>query len=158
MKNKISSDKTAGLVLVLIGVLVAIVTSSLKITMKLSPGDPGPRLFPYIAGIGLIICGAGVLFSKEHDKKMLILNKDQWLKFLFLLVVLACYQICLKIFGFLVSTPIMSCILVYILKKQDKVKKLSVVLFSVILTCVIYIAFVKLLSIILPVGLIFGGE
>ena len=143
MNNQMKKDRIAGAVLAAAGGLAAVGTKLMKVKMRLSVGDPGPKLFLYIAAFGMMVCGAGILFSKVPDKKMLTLDRGQWGKFGFLFLVL-------KYLGFLVSTPLAAFALIYILKQKKKINLAVAAAYSLILTGVLYLVFVKLLSIVLP--------
>ena len=150
MNNQMKKDRIAGAVLAAACGLAAVGTKLMKVKMRLSVGDPGPKLFLYIAAFGMMVCGAGILFSKVPDKKMLTLDRGQWGKFGFLFLVLICYLLGLKYLGFLVSTPLAAFALIYILKQKKKINLAVAAAYSLILTGVLYLVFVKLLSIVLP--------
>ena len=63
---------------------------------------------------------------------------------------LICYLLGLKYLGFLVSTPLAAFALIYILKQKKKINLAVAAAYSLILTGVLYLVFVKLLSIVLP--------
>ena len=132
MNNQMKKDRIAGAVLAAAGGLAAVGTKLMKVKMRLS------------------VCGAGILFSKVPDKKMLTLDRGQWGKFGFLFLVLICYLLGLKYLGFLVSTPLAAFALIYILKQKKKINLAVAAAYSLILTGVLYLVFVKLLSIVLP--------
>ena len=155
MKNEMTKDRLVGGILIALGILVAVGTKLMKVTMRLSVGDPGPRLFPYLAAIGLVVCGAGIAASQTPDKKMLALEPKQWKKFIRLFLVLAAYLAGLKFLGFLITTPVMTVVLIWILKQEKKVHLLAACIYALLLTAVLHVVFVRILSIVLPKGMFF---
>lgn len=78
MNNQMARDRAVGGVLMMIGAMTALATKAMQVKMRLSAGDPGPKLFLYIAAVGLMVCGAGIILSRVPDTKMLVMGKKQW--------------------------------------------------------------------------------
>jgi len=154
MKNEMTKDRIVGMILIVLGALVAVGAKMMKVTMRLSVGDPGPRLFLYLAAVGLMVCGAGIMLSRTPDRKMLSLSGDQWKKFILLFLVLAAYLAGLKVLGFLIATPVMTVALVWILKQNKKGNLLGTCVYAIALTAALYVVFVRILSIVLPKGML----
>lgn len=155
MNNQMARDRAVGGVLMMIGAVTALATKAMQVKMRLSAGDPGPKLFLYIAAVGLMVCGAGIILSRVPDTKMLVMGKKQWGKFVFLFLVLIGYLLGLKYLGFIISTPLAAFVLIYVLKKEKKINLAGAAAYALILTGALYLVFVKLLSIVLPRGLFF---
>ena len=149
-----TKEKITGLIITVFGLLIAIGTYQMKVSMVLAQGDPGPKLFLYIAAIGLILCGIGIVATSKNDKKMLKINKEELKRFTFLFMILVLYCAGLHFIGFIISTPIALAALVYILKMQKKVSPIGVIIFSIVFTAFLYILFRNFLSIILPEGIL----
>lgn len=62
----------------------------------------------------------------------------------------------MTVFGYLIATPIFSAILVIAMKEDRKIKPARVILFSLLLTAVLYLVFVKLILVFLPEGILFS--
>ena len=149
-----TKEKFTGLIITVIGLLIAIGTYQMKVTMLLAQGDPGPKLFLYIAAIGLTMCGLGMVATSKDDKKMLQINKEELKRFTFLFAILVLYCAGLHFVGFIISTPIALATLVYILKMEKKVSLIGTIIFSIVFTAFLYILFRNFLSIILPEGIL----
>lgn len=148
-------DRLVGVFLIIIGLLIGLETKLMQVKMKLARGDAGPKLFLYISAVGLVICGIGILCSKTSDTKMLRLAKEQWKKFFLVFFAFVAYLLGLYILGFMISTPIAIFGFIYILKQEKKINFITLAIYSVALTFLLYVIFEKILAIILPSGLFF---
>lgn len=149
-----TKERITGVIIMLLGILITIGTYQMKVAMMLAQGDPGPKLFLYIASIGLMVCGAGMAAFPKYDKKSLTVTKEELLRFAFLFLILALYCMGLRYIGFLISTLFALLALVYILKMDKKVSMPFTVIFAVVLTILLYLLFKNCLSIVLPEGMI----
>jgi putative tricarboxylic transport membrane protein len=128
-------------------------TLRLKVRGNQAATDPGPKLFPLIAGIGLLICAICILLQKEKDEKP-FLSKKGWLLILILAGSMGAYVVCLKYVGFLICTPFLlfgTSTLFSTDKKVPVVKRLG---FSLVVPVILYVIFVKALNIQLPNGIL----
>ena len=62
MKNK---DRIGGIIFAIFGALVTSMASGIRMPANLS--EPGPRLFPCIAGVGMLICGLGMAVTAKSS-------------------------------------------------------------------------------------------
>lgn len=154
---KIKRDQVTGLVLVLIGIVLAILTSQFNKPMTWE--YPGPKLMPAIAEFGFIVCGAGVFvkgcLQKEPDQKGI--EAAGLIRMLVTFIILCLYILAMKYVGFIAATPFMLLATTeYFLKSSGvKAKLWVVVVFSIVVTLVIYGMYVPLFGMTLPEGLLF---
>ena len=147
-------DKIGGAVFALFGLIITMFTGQIQVPANLS--EPGPRLFPYISGIGMIICGVGMILTakKEKDEKP-YLTKEGWKRLLIVGAVLLAYYFGLEFLGFLISTPIFTFAIITILAGKTKISKIGTVIIAVITTAALYILFNNVFKILLPNGIFF---
>ncbi len=144
-------DRIVGLVTTILGLFVAYMTSQLADTNM--PGDPGPKVFPFIAAGILILCGLILLIRKPAGEAKPFLNgKEEVQRFVSIILVIAAYIVLMWLFGFLVPTLVIVCLLCFMFAKGKDIPKWQPVVYSVIVTAVLYVAFVYMLKLRLPVG------
>lgn len=115
--------------------------------------DPGPRLFPYIIGILLVVTSIGkFLTCNQEDESGFYENYKGWLKAGAVFVLLFIYCWLFPILGFAITTFAGGIASVLLLKGDKKVSWYGPVLFSGILTGVMYVLFVKVLNVMMPTG------
>ncbi len=158
MKMKLKSDQFVGLLLLIVGVYFAILTSQLP--RDITPTNPGPKLFPYIATFGLVVCGAGIFvqstLSKEEGKELVnVFTKSGWIGCVLALLILAAYTTLLHYVGFLISSPIMIFALTTLFAKGKNLKLTFRILFAVVLTVIVYILYTRFFGYKLPSGELF---
>ncbi|MGE4354100.1 MAG: tripartite tricarboxylate transporter TctB family protein [Oscillospiraceae bacterium] len=152
MKQK--QNRVTGVILIAIGVWFAAMT--MQIVSRYSMGnDPGSKIFPLIACIGLVGCGIALIFSRKETKGEAFLTKDGIRRFLGLFAVILAYFAGLYYVGFRIATPPMLFITAMMFGKEKKVKPLSCAIFALLATALIYIVFYMLLSVSLPRGKLF---
>lgn len=154
---KIKRDQITGLALVVLGIVFGVMTNNFK--KPFTPEYPGPKLMPFIAVFGLVVCGLGVFINgcrqKGEDKPFL--GKVGWTRVLVSFVGLCVYVAGLKYLGFLISTPIaLYGITTYFAGSSKIETKLWVrIVFAVVVSLVIWAMYVLLFNMSLPVGMLF---
>lgn len=115
--------------------------------------DPGPRMFPYMIGVLLIVTSIGKFITcNQEDESSFYEDHKGWLKVFAVLVLLFAYCWLFPILGYTVTTFVAGVLSVFLLKGDKKVHWYGPVLFSGILTAVMYVLFVEILSVVLPTG------
>lgn len=154
---KVKRDQITGLALVVLGIVIFVLISQFK--KPLTAAYPGPKLMPGIAALGLVICGLGVFVNgcrqKEPDKA--IMSKAGVLRMLISFAALWLYILGLKYLGFLIVTPFLVYGLTTYFAVQSKAEtKLWVrIVFAVGVTLVIWLMYVQLFDMELPIGELF---
>ena len=115
--------------------------------------DPGPKLFPYLIGILLIVTSIGKFITcNQEDPSPFYENYHGWLRVFAVFALLSAYVWLFPILGYLLTTFLAGIALVLLLKEDRKVRWYSPILFSGILTGSMYLLFARILSIVLPAG------
>ena len=154
---KIKRDTVTGLVLMILGVAVFIMISQFK--KPFTAAYPGPSLMPGIAAFGFVVCGAGIVFQSLKDKKpaKAWMDKAGWVRMIWTFAILCVYILAMKFLGLLIVTPFVTFILTSYFAKESgfEVKRSHRIIFSLIVTAVIYGMYVPLFGMTLPSGLLF---
>ena len=151
---KLKKDQWIGMSFFLSGIILLLIISTIQPVMTLDPNDSGPKFFPRIATIGLMICGVGLIIKPGKNKEFMTLS--QWLRAGRYFVVLIVYLFLMYFFGFIVSSILGLFVLIRMLAIEKKPNLIVAGIYSIIFTLVLYGVFVLLLKIVLPRGLIFG--
>lgn len=149
-----TKDRIIGVVSLAVGIAVFILTTQLPMPIGYeTSNEPGPRLFPYIASILLIICGLGLTIKKQEAPKP-FMTKAQWIRCWSLFGVFVGYVVGMYFLGFAVCTPFMLFITMTMFAGQNPPKLWIRLLYSVGITAIIYAAFVILFKSNIPMGIL----
>lgn len=149
-----SRDFYGGIAFAIFGVIVTALAGGIRLAANLS--EPGPRLFPYIAGIGMAVCGAGMaLTARKQQTEEPFLTKSGWINLGKVAAALVIYYLALEYIGFLISTPIFTMAIILILASGKKVNKAVAVIISLLTTGILYALFQNVFMIFLPAGKFF---
>lgn len=118
--------------------------------------DPGPALLPKIVSVGLFLCGLGLLlWPKRKTAAQEARQKEATMRMLVIALSFIVYTILMNVLGFVISTFLFICFAIWFLAKERSKKTLLWgVATSVVVTGCLYLTFVKLLSTVLPSGLL----
>lgn len=146
-------DSWIGTCLVVCGLIMCLLTSRITATGQATANDIGSKFFPYLASIGLILCGIGIIATgkKECREKEPFMPKGGLKRMSILIVVMAAYVLLLNIVGFLIASPVFLFVLVKILAGEKRVSPMFNISFSVLMTAFVHVFFVHVLNILLPV-------
>lgn len=152
---KVKRDQITGAVLVLLGLIVAVLVSQFR--MPMTPSYPGPKMLPSIAVVGFIACGAGIFvestLSKKEEKPFML--KAGWVRMGITMIVLAAYVLAMTFVGYLIATPIATYVMTTLFAKGQKSTVKGRIIFSVLLTVIIYGIYVFAFGLGLPDGMLF---
>lgn len=153
---KMKRDTVTGIVGLLGCAFFLSATQSIKEPAKLL--EPGPRLLPYVA-IALIAMSSAALIIKGYmdrkkDEKPYF-PKGGVLKVTKSFLLLVVYAVAMTFLGFLASTPFATFAFIYDLKGVSKVKPVTAVIISVLVTAGLYAMFVYGFQVKLPAGTLF---
>lgn len=146
-------NRIIGLCSVIVGIVIAIYAMTIRTKIELT--EPGPRMFPLIAGIGIAVCGLGIFiteYNKREEKPFL--DKAGWRRCGISAAVLLVYALLLNYFGFVAATPLAVLALSRVFS-QKKFNWLIGVTVAVISTGVIYYVFTGAFHLPLPAGKLF---
>ena len=150
-----SKDRIVGLVSLVLGALTLIGTHLIKVAkMAVSMGDPGPKVFPTVAGVLLVICGLG-LIVKRRQEEAVFMTKAQWLRVLWLFLTFVGYLLMLYVGGFIIATPILLFVMMTMFAGEKMPSILVRVIYAACCSGVIYLLFAVLLKTNVPTGMLF---
>ena len=154
---KVKRDQITGLVLVVLGIVFFVLISQFRKPMTAE--YPGPKLMPGIAALGLVICGLGVFVNgcRQKTADKIALSKKGLLRVVIVFAALWLYILGMRYLGFLIVTPFLVYGLTTYFAKASKVEtKLWVrIVFAVGVTLVIWLMYVQLFEMELPIGELF---
>ena len=145
-----SKDRIGGIIFAIIGLAVVIIAQGIKQGVNLT--EPGPRLFPRIAGVGIIVCGLLMAIEAKPSEEKPFLDKAGWKRLAVAVGAMFIYYFALTYLGFLISTPIFTFAIINILASGKKLNQILVVAISLVSTIALYFVFQKLFVMILPAG------
>lgn len=145
-------DRVTGLIGVILGIAVAIMTSQLPPTTM--SGDIGPKAFPYIAAGILILCGSGLLITGRKQSPVYY-TKHQFMRLCLIFAVMLGFVVAMQYLGYVIASFAALLILCSMFSQGKNVAVWKRIVFSVLMTAALYVMFVKLFSIPLPSGVLF---
>ncbi len=151
---KIHKNQIYSICVIIFAVVFMIMTSQLKSVYTLSDRDIGPRAFPYLAAAGLIICAIGKMLT-EGPKDDAVFTLDGWKRILVVFALIAGYLLAMTLAGYVLTTPVFSFLLVYAMREDRKFSIWKTIIFSVLLTAVLYVVFQNIILVFLPTGILF---
>ena len=145
-----SKDRIGGIILAIVGLAAVIMAQSIKQGVNLT--EPGPRLFPRIAGIGMIVCGILMAIEAKPEKEQPFLDKAGYKRLVIAMLAMFVYYFALTYIGFLIATPIFTFAIINILASGKKLNQILTVVIALLTTVILYYVFQKLFVILLPAG------
>lgn len=124
-----------------------------KIPEHLVSNEPGPKLFPYIATIGILCsCILSMIFDGPKDKKEDFLSKEGWKNLFLLLAEVILFAIAMYYIGFWITAVAGMLIFVYTLKGEKKINFIFTLVLCIGLGTLCYFSFTRGFKIQLPKG------
>ena len=152
---KIKRDQVAGAILVILGIIVFVMTNQMSTPFSLS--YPGPKALPMIAAFGFVVCGAGVFLEgcKQKADEKVFMAKEGWIKILGAMAVLAVYVFAASLIGYLITTPFVTYALTTMFAKGSNSTLKGRIIFSVLISVIIYVIYTYVFGLGLPSGSLF---
>lgn len=147
-----TKDRGTGLIALVMGAAIAVMTSQLP--PSTIQGDIGPAVFPYFSAGLLMFCGAGLLIT-GNQKEASIFDKRALKRLALIFGVVLLYCIVMSYIGFLVPTVVIFFVLTTMFAEDADVAWWKRLLYSVVLTLVIYLLFHNILNLKLPTNQLF---
>lgn len=144
-----TKDRVTGLIAVLLGCAVAAATSVLPQSSMV--GDIGPRAFPYISAGILIMCGTGLCITGRKQPQVYY-TKEQVGRLVLIFGVVLCYVAVMYYLGYMIATVAGLYALCTLFSKGKDIRLWKRLVFSVVLTGVLYVVFTSVFAIPLPAG------
>ena len=149
---KISKNRIIGAVCALLS--VAYLAMALQIPATTMEGDPGPQLFPYIAGGLMLISSLVMLFRRPrpNDTKPWM-TPEQLRRLWGLFGIMVLYVLLLNLIGYTLSTfLVLLTVCLLFAKGRAKVPLWQVIVYSAVITVLVYAIFTQVLGVSLPLG------
>ena len=140
------------MIALVMGAAIAVMTSQLP--PSTIQGDIGPAVFPYFSAGLLMCCGAGLLITGSQ-KEASIFDKRALKRLALIFGVVLLYCIVMSYIGFLVPTVVIFFVLTTMFAEDADVAWWKRLLYSVVLTLVIYLLFHNVLNLKLPTNQLF---
>ena len=153
---KLNKDRIFSICVVVFSLFMIYEATQLKSIYAVSPRDIGPKLFPIFACAGMILCAVGkfVTSGPEKESKPLF-SSAGWKNIIVMFLAFIGYLLSLYFLGFLISTPIFIALFVYFMRSGKRLKPVSLAVFALAATGILYFTFQDLIFITLPTGIIF---
>lgn len=143
-------DRIVGLITTILGAVVAFGTT--QIADSNMPGDPGPKIFPFICAGILLVCGVILLVRKPAGEAKPFLQGQEIKRFLTIIALIAVYIALMWAIGFSIPTFLMVLVMCLMFGRDAKVPLWQAAVYALLVTGVLYVAFVMALHLRLPVG------
>ena len=123
-------------------------------------GDPGPKMFPMVGAVIMLICGIAIIIRPGKVAGSFLTIK-QWTSALTMFGVYIGVALLFFLLGFMVSLPIIAFTLTFLMSRLSmkgvslKKRVIKSLVYAVIASVCVYLAYVVGLNANLPKGLIF---
>ena len=147
----IKAQRITGLIFIMLG---AYVTWYSMFKLKVGTiSRPGSGFFTLICGLGILVLSLIWLLSglKKQEDKGAMWEKGQWLSPLLAIVVTFAYAFLMEPLGYIISTAVFIILWQVIVSRA---RRITIIVFTIIGTAVMYLLFEVLLSVPLPNGLL----
>lgn len=156
MKKFLNRNRITGILCLALG--LAYLAGTAQIPASTMSGDPGPLVFPIIAGVLMVVSSIGVFFKKVPENEPAFLNNKQFGRLMLMLGVMVAYVLLMSWFGYLLPSLGMFFIMSTMMAEGKHVPVWQRVLYAVICTLIVYALFTKALGVALPRGTVFNIE
>jgi len=150
---KVNKDRVAGIVFAILGLAIVLIAGGIVIPKNLS--EPGPRLFPYISGGGIFLCGLGMALTKQQDESQPYLDRQGTIRLLKAAGLMVLYYMGLDYLGFLIATPLFMFAAIILLSGGKKINLIFSIVLSLATSFLLYFLFKQAFMIFLPAGKLF---
>lgn len=128
------------------------------ISDKLVSNEPGPRLFPYIAAAGIIVCAVlSMIFDgpkEAREERKPFLDKGGWIRIAIIFGEFILLALGMHFLGLLIAGCVMTFVFIVTLKREKKINYLFAAALSIGLSCLIYFGFTKGFHLVMPTGVV----
>ena len=153
---KLNRERIFSLCVIVLAVGGIILTSNINKAFTLDSADPGPKLFPYICSIAILLCGIGKFITSKNGQGAKGLKFPEWKKVGLLIGASILYAVLMHFFGYIPATLIAGAGYVWLMRGDNKINPIVLIVFAVAITAIIYLVFSTLLGIIMPTGVLFS--
>ena len=150
MQKEINKDRILGIIVLAISLLFAYYTTGIKETSYV--GDPGPRLFPYIACFIIGISGLILIVRKNQTNYKAYLTKEQWKRFWILFGIYVLNYLLLLLVGYKVAIPVTLALSCFLFSKGNGTAAWKKLVYVAAVSFAMYALYVMILGASLPNG------
>ena len=157
--KKLNRTYVMGIVFIVFAAWVAFQTT--LIPEKLVSNEPGPKLFPFISAIGMVIMAIlSMIFDGKKEKEenengaAPYLDKEGWKRLGLIMLECILFCVAMNFIGFWITSMIGMMMFIMTLKVDKKINIIFAVVLSVALGSLCYFGFTKGFNIPLPKGVI----
>ena len=151
----LNKDRIFSIGLILLSLYVLYLTANLESLYAVATSDPGPKFFPTICCVAIILCSIGKFVTAKAEDEQPFLSRRGWIKLMVMFVAFGVYILSMTYLGFLISTPLFTALFVYIMSGGKPVRPVRIAAFSLCTTGLLFIIFEWVISVILPRGILF---
>lgn len=154
----LKKDRVLSIILLAISMFFYFNVQKLKSTGYV--GDPGPKMFPYLGIVVLIICAVILFIKPETKEQKQLLTKEQAVSAAKLLGVYALIFLLMWTVGYIITAPIILFILCYMFSKVSEpgitLKKnvIRSIIYAIVLSAGLYLLYVVALKTQMPKGIL----
>lgn len=152
---KLNKNVAFSIALIIFAGFVILSATRLQSLFLAQSGDIGPKAFPIGAAVALIVCAIGKMLTEGRQETKPLFTREGWKRVVSMFAVLIVYLIAMRFLGYIISTLIFTPLLVIVMREDRKLRPLTLVLFSVVTTAVLYVVFQYVILVRLPVGVLF---
>ncbi len=150
---KLNKDHYLSIFYIGLGILILFFTSRIKSLFTVATNDLGPKFFPFLCGIGIILCGIGKFLTSSKSKtKAFLPNKRDYIRLVGLWVLLVVYVLSVKYLGYIFSSLVLMFVMTTLLADTKKLNVWHRILFAVLMVALTYLLFSYVIKIPLPQG------
>ena len=150
MQKGINKDRLLGIILLIVSLVFAYYTTGIKQSEFI--GDPGPRLFPYIACFLIGLFSLVLIVRKDQSSKKAYMTKEQWKRYWILFGIYTLNYLAMHWVGYKVSIPLTLLLTCFLFSRGSGVAAWKKIVYVIGVTVVIYLLYVVLLESNLPAG------
>ena len=150
---KLNKDHYLSLFYIGLGALILYFTSRITSLFTVATNDTGPKFFPTLCGIGIILCGIGkFLTSAKSNPKTFLPNKRDYIRLAGLWALLVVYVLSVKYLGYIFSSLVLMFVMTTLLADTKKLNVWHRILFAILMVALTYVLFSYVIEIPLPQG------
>ena len=150
---KINKDQNLAIFYVILGGVLLVLSQNIQSLFSMSENDVGPRFFPSLCAIGIILCGIGKFITSRHNEsKPFLKDKKDYLRLVFIWLFLVAYVFAVKYLGYIISSLIFVYVLTGMLASPRKLKWWQRLIFTVVMVGFTYLLFHVAIKVQLPQG------
>lgn len=152
---KLNKNVVFSLGLIVLAGVVIILSMQLKSLFLSQSGDIGPKAFPIGAAIALIFCAIGKIVTEGRIEAQPLFGNDGWKKAGIMFAVLVGYLITMEVVGYIISSLIFTPLMVLAMREEQHIRPITLSVFSVATTAILYLVFENVIMVTLPTGMLF---